>query len=287
MKSPLRWPGGKRLLAPTILRYLSAHRAYVETCCGGAAVFWAKPRSLSSAEILNDADGELINFYYVLQKHGRRLAREVDSMPYSRALLNRLKLSRPRAAFQRAVRFWYLNRVAFGGGCERPTFGVKATQRASVLTASILGSLDATIERLRGVSFEAVDVVRLLELYDRRDTLFYVDPPYYGLSQRYSCRFALTDHIRLARALGNLEGAYLLSYNDCPEVRRLYVGLHRRKLTTRYTLGCNSRSGGHRDPGEPARELLISNRPLRQVKVKLATPRPRNDRAIKAPLTRA
>ena len=74
MKSPLRWPGGKRRLAETILAHMPPHGAYVETCCGGAAVFWAKHRELSQAEILNDADGELINFYAMLHNRGRRLA---------------------------------------------------------------------------------------------------------------------------------------------------------------------------------------------------------------------
>ncbi len=258
VKSPLRWPGGKGRLAETIISAMPAHEAYVEGCCGGAAVFWAKPKDVSRAEILNDADGELINFYHVLHKFGRRLAQEVDAMPYSRALFRKIRSEESRSAFRRAVRFWYLNRVAFGAKRRATSFGVKASTRTYVLPSVILEGLDRIMERLHGVCFEAIDVERLITLYDRARTLFYIDPPFYGTSQPYAVRFYQTDHERLCCRLKKIQGTFLLSYNDCREVRRLYRGLHWRRLLTRYTLGCNS-SGGGTDRGE---ELLISNRPF-------------------------
>ena len=264
MKSPLRWPGGKGRLAPVILQYVPPHEAYVETCCGGAAVFWAKPREWSKAEILNDADGELINFYYVLHKQGRKLAREVDSLPYSRALFSKVLRSKPTSTFRRAVRFWYLDRVAFGAKQTGQSFGVQI-RRYCTLPHRILRDLDATIERIRGVVFESLHVLRLLTLYDRRRTLFYVDPPYYGLSQPYACLFGQRAHEALAAAVAAVEGSVLLTYNDCPEVRRLYRPLRPRRLACRYMIGSNSRRGG--GPGDGA-QLLISNRPLRRVKHK-------------------
>lgn len=259
MNSPLRWPGGKGRLAATILRYVQDHQAYVETCCGGAAVFWAKPRQASRAEILNDRDGDLINFYYELHKRGRRLAAEVDAMPYSRALFYRMLRSQPRTSFRRAVRFWYLDRVGFGGKQRGQSYGVDASSRKGVLPDRLLASLDETIERIRGVRFESVDVERLLELYDRPSTVFYLDPPFYGVSQPYACRFGESQHRGLAAALRPLKGTWLLSYNDCPEIRRLYRGCRTRRLTTRYTIGSNSATRSS-SLGE---ELLISNRPLR------------------------
>ena len=261
-KSPVRWPGGKGFLAEMIVRHLGPHRTYVETCCGGAAVFWAKRREISVAEVLNDADGELINFYQVLHKRGRRLAAEVDSMPYSRALFVKLLAWRPRGTFHRAARFWYLNRVAFGGRRRRPPFGVMLSRRPAVLPQGVLSGLGTVIDRLRGVLFESVDVVRLIDLYDRCDTAFYVDPPFLGLSQEYACQFAPADHARLAGALMSARGGWLLSYNDCVEVRRLYRGRHLRRIATRYTIGCNSSTGGR----SVAAELLISNHPLRPMK---------------------
>ncbi len=259
MNPPLRWAGGKRRLASSIIEHMGEHKAYIETCCGGAAVFWAKPREVSTAEILNDADGELINFYSVLHKTGKKLSKEVDSMPYSRKLFNQIRASRPRGSFNRAVRFWYINRVAFGGKRSGVSFGVKASNRVHVLPQSILGELDATIERLRGVLFEAVDVVRLIKLYDRPTSLFYVDPPYLGLSQSYACCFDGADHDRLAEALAQVKGKFILSYNDCSEVREKYSGLRIVDLTTRYSLGRNSAAGKKAGASGQAKEVLILN----------------------------
>ncbi len=265
MASPVRWLGGKGRLADAILKRLLPHKAYVETCCGGAAVFWAKPKDISAAEILNDRDGELINFYSVLHKRGRKLAAELDAMPYSRSLFQKLRAARLRGSFSRAVRFWYVNRVCFGGRRRNPSFGVDASRRALVLPPRVLGDLDATIQRLRGVSFESLDVVRLIELYDRPDTLFYVDPPFWGLSQGYVCQFTQVDHERLSRALVGIKGMFLLSYNDCSQIRRLYAGCRFSRLATSYTIGRNSAAGRKAGGTGPARELLISNHPLRRV----------------------
>jgi DNA adenine methylase len=251
----LRWQGGKRLLAKTILDLLATHHAYIETCCGGAAVFWAKPREISTCEILNDGDGDLVNFYWMLHKRGRGLAREVDCMPYSRVWFAQMMASKPRSTFGRAARFWYLNRVGFGARRRGATYGVQATRPAAVLPAKMLDDLDATVERLRGVMFESVDVCRLLDLYDKPLTLFYVDPPYWGTAQGYVCQFGDADHERLAAALGRIRGRWLLSYNDCPRVRQLYAGRSMRQVSTRYTAGCNSSTGGV----SHASELLIAN----------------------------
>jgi len=262
VRSPLRWPGGKHRLAAEILSHVGDHQAYVEACCGGAAVFWAKPREWSKAEVLNDLDGELVNFYRVLHRAGRRLACAVDAMPYSRRLFGQVRRSRPTVAFARARRFWYINRVAFGSIMARGTFGVKSSAPAAVLPDRVLAELDATVERLRGVVFESLDVARLVPLYDRPTTLFYVDPPYIGPRGLYAADFTPADHARLADVLHAAAGTSLLSYDDCPEVRRLYRGAHRRRVSLRYTIRSNTRAG----QTKIGRELLLSNRPLRRVR---------------------
>jgi len=259
MHSPVRWPGGKSRLMWAILPNVPDHDCYCETCCGSAAVFWAKPREASRSEVLNDVDGELVNFYQVLHERGRRLAGELDGMPYSRALFQRVLADKPHGRFARARRFWYLNRVAFGAKRRGESFGVAKAQRMAVLPARILAELDGVIERLRGVVFEAVDVCRLIDLYDSRRTFFFIDPPYWGTSQDYAVQFPEDDHVRLAARLARVRGIWLLTYNDAPQVRRTYTDHHVAALVSRYTAGCNA---GRGQAGDEGRQLLISNRPL-------------------------
>ena len=93
---------------------------------------------------------------------------------------------------------------------------------------------------------------------DAPSTCFYVDPPYYGVSQPYACTFGPADHARLASSLAGLRATWLLSYNDCSDVRRLYRDRSILPLSHSYSLGANSGTGGTRE----ASEVLISNRPF-------------------------
>jgi DNA adenine methylase len=257
--------GGKSQLAKRIVQYFPSHKTYIEACIGAGHILWAKPKETSAAEIVNDVDGELINFYQVLHKHGRKLAFELDSMPYSRQLFRKMRDSKPRSAFKRAARFWYLNRVCFGGKSRGQTFGVVASRQTKTLPASIVRSVDSVIERLRGVTFESIHLSRLLQLYDRGDALFYLDPPYWGLSQSYAGVFGQKDHVKLAQSLAGLKGSWILSSNDCKQIRSLYKGFSCRKLRLRYTIGCNSSTSAR----DRAAEIIVSNQPL--VKHRLAT----------------
>ena len=60
MKPPLTYYGGKQKLARQIVSMIPEHRLYCEPFFGGGAVFFAKPPA--SVEVINDTNGELINF---------------------------------------------------------------------------------------------------------------------------------------------------------------------------------------------------------------------------------
>lgn len=63
MKTPLTYYGGKQTLAPTIISLMPPHVLYAEPFTGGGAVFFNKPAS--KVEVINDTNGELMNFYNV------------------------------------------------------------------------------------------------------------------------------------------------------------------------------------------------------------------------------
>ena len=80
--------------------------------------------------------------------------------------------------------------------------------------------------RLSKVVIENKDFEALIRQYDRPESFFYLDPPYYETEGYYSNvgekGFAKEDHIRLRNILIKIEGKFLLSYNDCPFIRELY-----------------------------------------------------------------
>ena len=76
--------------------------------------------------------------------------------------------------------------------------------------------------RMANVIVENQDFERLIRHYDREDALFYLDPPYFSTEDMYPGGFGMDDHKRLRDLLRNIKGRFLLSYNDCPEIRELY-----------------------------------------------------------------
>ena len=83
--------------------------------------------------------------------------------------------------------------------------------------------LEAIHERLAAVTIECLDWRLFLERWDRPETLFFLDPPYYGTEHYYgSGLFSPDQHEAMAEALSRLKGQFILTLNDLPETRAIY-----------------------------------------------------------------
>ena len=74
----------------------------------------------------------------------------------------------------------------------------------------------------KGVIIENKDYEELITQYDREDTFLYLDPPYVGTEKNYAVRVAKMFHKHLCSLLKKVRGKFMLSYNDCEEVREMY-----------------------------------------------------------------
>src|SRR5579885_2325246 len=110
MIGPIPYIGGKNRLATKIVPMLPLHKTYVEPFAGGAQIFFHKPPS--EVEVLNDIDGEVVNFYRVCQWHHRELVRFLRYWPASRKLHEWMARSDVGLLtdIQRAARFLYLQK---------------------------------------------------------------------------------------------------------------------------------------------------------------------------------
>jgi len=70
-----------------------------------------------------------------------------------------------------------------------------------------------------------LDFRTCLKNWDTPKTLFFCDPPYYGL-QYYRHNFSESDHTDLHDILEKISGKILLTYNDHPKIRELYADFH-------------------------------------------------------------
>ena len=101
---------------------------------------------------------------------------------------------------------------------------------------------------------ENKDFENLIKVYDRDKALFYLDPPYYGTEKYYSAEFSLEDHVRLTDTLRNIKGKFLLSYNDCEEIRELYKGFSVENIERQHNLVSR-----YADKDKKYQELIIKN----------------------------
>lgn len=154
---------------------------------------------------------------------------------------------------QRAVRFYYLLRTSFDAQIAKPRFSAGPWRASHFNLIRIEDDLLAARERLNRVTIENRPYAEIIQRYDRPDTFFYLDPPYYGCETYYGKGiFTREDFNQLADLLATLKGTFILSLNDTPDVRRIFGRFSIRTITTRYRFGNANRA-------EPIRELLIQN----------------------------
>src|SRR5438270_6649036 len=108
MSGPLSYIGGKNRLAKQIIEIFPEHTTYVEAFAGGAQVLFKK--EASKVEVLNDLDGEIVNFYRVCQAHHEELLRYFRFSLVSRKLFDLQKTTDPQTLtdIQRAARYLYI-----------------------------------------------------------------------------------------------------------------------------------------------------------------------------------
>lgn len=253
LASPLvPWIGGKRRLAQFILPMFPDHSCYVEPFCGAAALFFMKQPV--KVEVLNDVNGDLIRLYRVVTHHLEEFIRQFKWALNSRELFNWLQETPPPTLtdIQRAARFYYLQKCAFGGKVQGQSFGTATTAKASINLLRMEEDLSAVHLRLHQVFIEHLDWAKCVEKYDRPHSLFYLDPPYYG-TEGYGVDFGLDQYTLMADLLRTMKGKAAVSVNDIPEMRSAFKGLTMKRMVTNYTVGASG--AGRQAKGE----LLITN----------------------------
>jgi DNA adenine methylase len=239
-------------LAKHILPLFPDHLCYVEPFAGAAALFFNKEPA--KAEVLNDINGDLVNLYRVVKHHLEEFVRQFRWALTSRELFKWLQATPPDTLtdIQRAGRFYYLQRLAFGGKVAQQTFGTATTSGPRINLLRIEEELSEAHLRLAQATIERLPWRECIGRYDRDHTLFYLDPPYWG-TEGYGVSFGLEEYGRIAESLRTIKGKALVSVNDIPEMRAAFSGLRTQRLTIRYTVGGAGRKTA------PAGELLIRN----------------------------
>jgi DNA adenine methylase len=250
MTGPLSYIGGKNRIAKKIIEIFPKHTTYVEAFAGGAQVLFHKEPS--PVEILNDLDGDIVNFFRVCQSHHEELLRYLKFTLVSRKWFALYEAQTPEALtdIQRAARFFYLQKNAFGGLILKRNYHYCIARPPNLNPGSLPQLFENVHQRLEKVQIESLPYEEILRRYDRPQTLFYLDPPYWD-RKLYRFNFSEGDFSKLEERLQKVRGKFILSLNDAPAVRQLFRRFSFREIRFSYSA---QRIAGKRYP-----ELLITN----------------------------
>ncbi len=250
-KPIISWMGGKSRLAKHILPLFPEHSCYVEGFAGGGALFYKKEPA--KVEVLNDLNGELVNLYRVVKHHLEEFVHQFNYALVSRQMFEWMKITVPETLtdVQRAARFYYLQKTAFGAKADGQTFGTATTSPPKLRLADVGAELMRSWERLASVTIEHLDWVECVQKYDRDHTLFYLDPPYWQTAG-YGMEFGLEQYEIMAELMLTIQGKAIVSVGDHPEMRRVYDGFRIKTVSINYTVGGGGKSAARN-------ELVICN----------------------------
>jgi DNA adenine methylase len=251
------WLGGKRNLARRICARLDTTpcTTYAEPFVGMGGIFLrrqVRPR----AEVINDRGRDVANLFRILQRHYPQFLDTLRFQLTTRAEFNRLVDTNPETLtdLERAARFLYLQRTAFGGKVSGRNFGVAKDRPGRFNLTTLEPMLEDLHTRLAGVVIECLDWSDFITRYDGPGTLFYLDPPYWGCEDDYGkAMFTRADFARMADQLAGIQGRFLLSINDVPEIRALFGRFEIEEVKVSYTIGDKA------DRAPMRAELLVSS----------------------------
>ncbi len=225
-----QWFGGKGLLRSKLLPLIpEGGMPYCEPFAGAASILFA--RKPAPIEVLNDLDGDIVNFFRVMQdeKQFRELRRRLLWTPYARAeFLRAIEILNDRnaSAIDRAWAFFVGQNQGFTGKLAKNAKRADWSAHTARKTAwpSRVKKLELFRERLLGCQIDNDDAIRVISRYDRDDAVFYVDPPYI-LSTRKGINYSNEPndayHIKLIDTLLNVRGSVVLSGYDHEIYHRL------------------------------------------------------------------
>lgn len=254
VSTPAAYIGGKKQLAPRLVDMIERvpHHTYAEPFVGMGGVF-LKRRVIPRSEVINDLSGDVATLFRVLQRHYVAFMDMLRFQFTSRREFERLLAMDPATLtdLERAVRFLYLQRTAFGGKVSGRNFGVSHGMPGRFDVTKLGPMLADLSERLAGVVIENLPFDAFIDRYDAPGVLFYLDPPYWGSERDYGRgMFEVEAFDRLATQLASIRGSFVLSLNDAPEVRKTFAAFAMNVVELSYTIGDG--------PAKQVAELIIA-----------------------------
>ena len=263
-KTPLRYPGGKSR-AIKQMKYLLPKEfdEYREPFVGGGSFFiYLKQKKPNLKIWINDLNPELYYFWKYAQIDSEKLAREILNIRKERSdgqsLFDELLQVdiKKLTEFERAVRFFVLNRITFSGVVESGGYSQLAFK--SRFTESSIERVSNLAPILEGVKVTHLDYRELLT-NGGTEVFTFLDPPYFKATKsklygRNGVLHTSFNHNEFAVEMRKCKHSWLITYDDSPEIRKNFSFARIYEWELQY--GMNNYKQGKAEKGN---ELFISN----------------------------
>lgn len=248
MKAVIKYPGAKWSIAEWIIGFFPEHHSYVEPFLGSGAVLFNKPRS--DIETVNDLDGNVVNLFEWIKNDPEKLAHEIYYTPYAREVYDAACSVVPENSLQQAVDFYIRLNMGHGFLTNGQKVGwkndVQGREKAYAATdwVKLPEKIIQAAERLRGVQIENRPALEIMERFNFKNVLMYLDPPYikgtrHGKQYRHEM-YSEESHRELLETALTHRGPLLISGYDSPLYRDMLRGWHREEITS-YSQVCSKK----------------------------------------------
>lgn len=219
---PFSYYGGKQRMASKILPLIPKHVVYVEPFCGGASVFWRKPwpevsNKVHYIEVLNDFNGDLVNFFRVLQDRElfEDLQHKLQFTPYSQEEYRKAKQilrNEIESTLVDKAWAWFIQTNMSFSGKLFGGWGTSIFSRNISATWANKLNLKTFCERLISTHISQEDAVSCLKRWNSPQTFAYIDPPYINTACGHYAGYTEDQYKELIGFLDKcFQGSFILS----------------------------------------------------------------------------
>ena len=264
--SPLRYPGGKSKVFNIIVSLFEKNDIrnpiYIEPFAGGAglALLLLKKKKVRKL-VLNDIDRGIYSFWHCILNHTEKFCNIIENIEIS--LLERenqkkiytnkenLNLLLEENILKLGVATFYLNRVnrsgilkagVIGGNLQNGNYKMDCRFNKKSLILKI-----KKIEKLKDkIEFYNYDVIEFIDNYlkfESIDSFVFLDPPYYNKgSELYTNFYKHEDHKRLADYIKKINQRWIVTYDNCEEIKEIFNEYNQKEFDISYTLEVKRKS---------------------------------------------
>lgn len=231
MRQPFARLGGKSRLANKIISMFPDYKTYVEPFVGAGSVFYRLPKKENTIEVINDKDKDIYTIHKGLRDMNDFINKNIDRN-LSKTEFERIKDKTDPVSLLERYRNSFLGKGKY------------------YAKQNIKTDFSKYKDRLRNVKIYNRDYSNIIKKFDSKDTLFYLDPPYENIKENDYKHYVQPEDI--LKTVNDIKGKFILSYNDSPNIRKLFSKYNQYKVKTKYVSGVENTL-------KDITELLITN----------------------------